>query len=446
MQTPSFSLNPDAWYEAYETLSGTQEQAAFLLDTLRQPLTQEDFDKSDLGGVLIDFVSECFEWEKRFEDTLDFLRQFEQLQPGLYAGEFHYYADYIFDYYCFTGRAEEAEPVIRFFRENPNADIDSFLPLQRAVWYWLKQDWGAQLAADTYRPVREHKGYWGTPEIEMALAMHTSNLQKVYEHWQRSGTFDPDAAKAAAADYHFSVSEAIWERYRAALSTHIDTATAASRFAREKRDDFMTELNLRFLVWMHHRGFPFYSAHLIWESLVNYWEELHPKSTAAHTYFDLDKKSFDRYVAGKKNLIFPQIEEIGATLWGAAFMYDFLGDSMLIGVAARENAQKAIAALKQDFLNGLESSVWKSAFVVKVWPKADTVPQSDFEADIARFEAGFLRVPPRVEQQESSFDQLLDSIPLFPGLKPDKPRSFYEQAFGNKPPTRSKKKKKKKKR
>ena len=83
MQPPSFTQNPDAWYEAYETLDNSDQQAAFLLDTLRQPLTQEDFDHSDLGSVLVDFVGDRFEREKRFEDTLDFLRQFEQLQPKL---------------------------------------------------------------------------------------------------------------------------------------------------------------------------------------------------------------------------------------------------------------------------------------------------------------------------------------------------------------------------
>lgn len=443
MQPPSFTQNPDAWYEAYETLDNSDQQAVFLLDTLRQPLTQEDFDQSDLGSVLVDFVGDRFEREKRFEDTLDFLRQFEQLQPKLYAGEFHYYADNFLDYYCFSGQAEKAEPVIRFFKENPNAGIDSFLPIQRAVWYWLKQEWGIQLAAETYQPVREHKGYWGNPEIEMALAIHTSSLQTVYEQWLSSGTFDPDAAKTVAADYHFTLSEALWECYRAALSTPLDTTTAASRFAREKRVNFMAELNLRFLVWMHHRGFPFYSAQLIWDSLANYWDTTHPKSTAAHTYFGLDKQSFDRYVAGKKNLMFPQVEEIGATLWGAAFMYDFLGEHKFIDAVARENVQKAIATLKQDFFNGLGSSAWKAAFVVKAWPKADSVSPIDFEVEGVQFQDSFIKPDPRVEQQALSFDNFFDAVLPDPGSKP---RSMYEKVFGHNPPTRSKKKRKKKKR
>ena len=443
MQTPSFSQNPDAWYEAYETLDNSDQQAAFLLDTLRQPITQEDFDRSDLGSVLIDFVGNQFEWEKRFEDTLDFLRQFEQLQPKLYAGEFHYYADKFFDYYCFSGQAEKAEPVIRFFKENPNAGIDSFLPVQRSVWYWLKQDWGVPLAADTCQPVREHGGYWGNPEIEMALAMHTSSLQTAYEQWQRTGTLKMAEANTVATEYHFVISDAIQERYAAALSTPLDTATAASQFAQEKRDGFMAELNLRFLVWMHNRGFPFYSAHLIWDSLVNYWEELHPKAKAAVRYFELDKRSFDRYVAGKKNLMFPQIKEIGATLWGAVFMYDFLVNHNLIDAATWKRAQTAIAMLKQDFYTGLESAAWKAAFVVKAWPKADSVSQSAFEAEAAQFEDSFKTLAPPVGQQDIPFDNFFDAIMPKPGTNP---RSMYEKVFGHNLPTRSKKKRKKKKR
>lgn len=443
MQSPSFTQNPDAWYEAYETLDNSDQQAAFLLDTLRQPLTQEDFDQSDLGSVLVDFVGDRFEREKRFEDTLDFLRQFEQLQPKLYAGEFHYYADNFLDYYCFSGQVEKAEPVIRFFKENPNAGIDSFLPIQRAVWYWLKQDWGVQLAAETYQPVREHKGYWGNPEIEMALAMHTSSLQTAYEQWQRTGILQMDTANAVAAEYHFTISDVILERYAAALSTPLDPATAASRFAQEQRDGFMAELNLRFLVWMHNRGFPFYSAHLIWDSLANYWEESQPKAKTADRYFELKKQSFDRYVAGKKNLMFPQVEEIGATLWGAAFMYDFLGEHKLIDAIARENVQKAIATLKQDFFNGLGSSAWKAAFVVKAWPKADSVSPIDFEVEGVQFQDSFIKPVPHVEQQMLPFNNFFDAV------KPDtgtKPRSMYEKVFGHNPPTRSKKKRKKKKR
>ena len=443
MQSPFFTQNPDAWYEAYETLDNSDQQAAFLLDTLRQPITQEDFDQSDLGGVLVDFVGDRFEREKRFEDTLDFLRQFEQLQPKLYAGEFHYYADNVFNYSCFSGQAEKAEPVIRFFKENPNADIDSFLPVQRAVWYWLKQDWGVQLAAETYQTVHAHTGYWGNPEIEMALAMHTSSLQTTYEQWQRTGILQMDTAISVAAEYHFTISDAITKRYAAALSTSLDTAIAASRFDEENRNDFMAELNLRFLVWMHNRGFPFYSAHLIWDSLANFWEESQPKAKTAGRYFELKKQSFDRYVAGKRNLMFPQIEEIGATLWGAVFMYDFLGEHKLIDAVARESAQKAIAALKQDFFNGLESSAWKAAFVVKAWPKADSVSQIDFEADIAQFEASFIKPAVRVEKQGMPFDNFFEAVIPDPGSKP---RSMYEKVFGHNPPTRSKKKRKKKKR
>ncbi|MBK8428678.1 MAG: hypothetical protein IPL27_23220 [Lewinellaceae bacterium] len=140
----------------------------------------------------------------------------EQLQPLLYAGEFHYYASYILDYYFFVGQPEAAEPVIRFFREHPNQDIDSFLPVQRSVWYWLRQDWGISLATETYQPVREHGGYIGRPEQEMALALHVSSLQSAYRHWLINETLHLDEAKKVAADHHFAVPDAIWERYAAA--------------------------------------------------------------------------------------------------------------------------------------------------------------------------------------------------------------------------------------
>ncbi|MBK8428676.1 MAG: hypothetical protein IPL27_23210 [Lewinellaceae bacterium] len=99
---------------------------------------------------------------------------------------------------------------------------------------------------------------------------------------------------------------------------------------------------------------------------------------------------------------------------------------------------------EEDFFIGLGFHAWEAAFVVKAWPKADTVSQDDFEADIAQFETSFLQVSQRSKQENLSFDDLFSSS--LPALKPDKPPSMYEQVFGKKPPTTSKKKKKKKKR
>jgi len=448
MQAPSISQYPNAWYEAYKTLTLSPEQAAFLLDTLRQPLSKEDFDKSDLGGVLIEFVGNWFEQEKCFEDALDFLHQFEQLQPLLYAGELHFYASYIMDYYCFVGQAERAEPVIRFFREHPNQDIDFFLPIQEAVWYWLRQDWGIPLAAETYRPVQEHGGYFGYPEKEMAMTMHVSSLQTAYQQWLSSGTLHFEESKKVASDHHFVIADAVWERYAVALSTPIDTATATSRFETEVRVDFMAELNLRFLVWMHEKGFPFYGAQLIWYSLCVYWEESHPKTKHANGYFGLKKQSFEAYIVGKKNLMFPKVKEMGATLWGAPFVYDFLGDIKIIEATTRNEALLATEALKQSFFKGFASRAWEVAFVVKAWPKADAIPQDDFDGDIARFEDSFHQVSQPSTKMNRPFDNLIASLmssPSAPASKPAKPTSFYEQVFGNKPPTTSKNKKKKKK-
>jgi hypothetical protein len=442
MQALSITQDSIAWYKAYEALDNRDQQAAFLLDTLRHPITREDFDQTDLESVIFDFVGHVFDREKRFEEALDFLRQFEQLQPDLYAHSFYGFANKLFNYYCFLGQAEKAESVIRFFEENPNTDIDLFMEAQRAVWYWLKQDWGVQLAAKTYEAVREHTGYLANPEIEMALAEFASSLQAVYAAWQRTGTFDVDAAKALAADYDLAPSEATWARYQASITTPLDP-DAADRFASEKRADLREELKMRFLVWMNNRGFPFYSAWLIWDRLIEYWDETHPKAVAANDYFSLNKKSFDRYLAGKKNLIVPLTEEIGATLWGATFVYDFLGEQNLIPALTLENAREAIAMLKQDFFFGLSLSGWSAAFVVKAWPKADSVSQADAEAEANQFHDIFVKPAPPADQLTEAVNSFFDDISTDSG---DKPRSLYERVFGNNPPKISKKKRKKKKR
>ncbi|MBK8428679.1 MAG: hypothetical protein IPL27_23225 [Lewinellaceae bacterium] len=81
MQAPPISQNPDAWYEVYEALVNTDEQAGFLLDTLQQPLTQQDFDEYDLGGVLLDFLGALFGREKRFEEALVFCAKWSNSSP-----------------------------------------------------------------------------------------------------------------------------------------------------------------------------------------------------------------------------------------------------------------------------------------------------------------------------------------------------------------------------
>jgi hypothetical protein len=451
MPTPGFSLDPDTWFEEFVACSTTETQYDFLLQTLRQPLTDEQIEDLDLAGGILDVIPKVIESEKRFEVGIDFLNQFRQLQPDLYKREVIYYVDYFFWEAAYYHRPENLDSAIRLIQENPDEDIDQFLPFHRNLWYWCMRDQAVDMSRAAYQSINDRQDkYIGHPEDQLEGDTLYNALQTDYERWTSSVDLDVSAARLAAQSLGLEISDERWQIVLNAMGNAWDREVDPLIFT-ENRRDFLLLLEIRFLVYLYLKGMPFATSHLIWRDLVKFWQKDNKDAQTPEAYFQMTQFGFDRHLGDKFMLFSPLIFDIGASLWGAEYGYDFLAKHNLILPETAGKARQVIRNLKWNAFDVFHQRLWMAAFVTGVWPKPDSVSTEVFEAEGAIIERTY---PNTLDFEifKTKNKVFFDALPPYVDLKEVQPvkkaappvRSPNMPRNTNMTPPKKKKKKRKK--
>ena len=437
--------NPDDWYEAWEN-TPLDESKDFLLATIREDLP-DDFDETtDFNGVVLEWVGEVYEKQRDFITALEFLEEYAEKQPVLYADSAAYFAAYYLNFYFFTGEFEKVKAQYEFFLANPCDKVEETLEFHNKLWYWGRHEWALGLARSSYKPVFESPDIFDWVARELALPVLYDALQKAREQYEATGRVDFSEAEEVTKEFGFTIEKKVWKDFE-----HLFTAAPDDKLLLEEMLNPSPEnshkLVTLFQLYMHRRGMHFHTASMIINDLYNFWKkEANKKRLPAERFFRLEKNAFERHLGSHKKLFFINTTEAYKSLWGAMYVYDFLLSRQLVPQAVYDEALQTIRSLKSIVCKSGKHVLWTVGFIPKAWQKPDGMSTEEFEQEAALFERSFREPFEPDEETEPELDfkkavnLLFEADKKVPAYekKPRPPRNPANKA------SRKKKRKKKK--
>lgn len=420
MKAPVQDIND--WYEAFENCP-QEKLRAILLDTFRQDLPATFIEEGVVGEVMLDVLGEWFYEEKKYEETVDFLEEFERLQQELFRQDAQYYYSYMDDVYFYKGEKEKVLRIMDFYKNNPGQDIDYFLSFHKKLWYWGLEQETEELARAVYAPVDKTPGYIGEPAMEFAIAVFYQSLQKAFE---KPGALNLEPVKKDARDFGFDMGPEIWDILEENYSGDLNPEKMAAEFEKD-RDNWTFAIEAHYLKYMCRRGFSFQGAMLIWQELRGFWfERAGKRKLTLEAFLNLPQHAFDEYLAEMTQLFFPRKFDICQTLWGAQFVYDFLREYELITEAAYSSASQAINNLKLQINKVFFQNLWQFSFLHRIWPRPDGVPEEIFQAEQKLFEETY-NFQGDYTAFRNNFSALFDILPRIQKLPIHQPPGSEKQ-------------------
>lgn len=420
----------DAWWDTFGA-KGETGQLKFLSETIQFPLPEGFEKKSGFGDALLQTIGNSYEKNKAYEKTISFLEDFRVKQPQLFKKEGRYINSYLLNYYFYQNEPTKLKPVLDYWLQNLDTDIDELLKHHKQLWSRGLYQEALTLAKAAYEPTKNSKEqYIGSPENEFSDAIFADRLQYYYEQSLLSGnSLGINEFKAEMESYDYSFRDGFGEKVINGLNDNYEHPEKLQRFEPKNRS-YTMELQLAFQKYMHGLGFHFHLSELIWREWQKYWLENLKKEGDANHFFQVNDAALDKFLSSMKFIFEPRKYDIVQTLWGGNFIYDFLKETALINEATYENALKIIEKTKTSCHTGFIFTLWELSFLHRVWPKPESVDATYFEAEAKLFDHTF-RSTDNYSQTVRKHPELFEHLPLFVAPPVKKQQSTYSSSNSN---------------
>lgn len=393
----------NVWFDYFQTLNTTDEKLEFYHETLNQPPLNEDFiEQSGMIDEMFE-VLEDLTTLKRFGDLEHFQQLMKQQQPEFYARSYKYIDKDLLEYYLFIQDDEKAYPLLEPFRNNPNDDIDIFLPIVRLVALYGKTDWISEIAEASHESIKDADGYVGEPEEDIALYALSIITEKFYKSYLETGIFDTKTWDAEIARFDFQFNDLPKKYFLAAFTDPLFSTEQLKSLLETDHNSAMSYLEFRFQKYMFdEKQMPFVTSRCIFGLLMEYWYK-----ASKTPKLKLEKKSFDKFLVGRIGFFKQYFSNMIAALYGSFYVYDFLFQLGLINEFSHREALTIIRSLKR-FIHHPRERIWRNGFT-KNWAKPDAATDIEFEADRKLLEDSFAIVFQH-ERKKESFEESVDKL------------------------------------
>ncbi len=135
--------DPDKWYEDYKSAS-PKRRHEILMETIEQPLSRKSIEELDLGMCLVELRDELAS-NNLIGETIDFFDKLRAKQPDLYREDFHYYDNFLIEYYLFKDEPEKVADFLSRFMEDPVQGIDQMKVLLDELRFYDYTDLAVEL-------------------------------------------------------------------------------------------------------------------------------------------------------------------------------------------------------------------------------------------------------------------------------------------------------------
>ncbi len=407
----------EAWYEYAESIKETDALFAFFNATFSQSnLTLDFFEEAGMMDTFF-ILSDHLMTEKRFDDYLHLRNVIKTKQPAIYAHEFIYFDDTLLKYALYNDDEALAKDAFEKFIEDPDRDIDTYLPLLRLIALYGKGDWVEEIADKNYDSVNDGD-YIGAPALELALYVYHHRLGVEYQKFKETGNFDSEALFTRLRRFQldkFQEKDKI-ELIDALIKPLPDANTLQSAYNTDKQNTLRILGNSFKRYAYEEKQMPFIVSGTIWDLMTEYWF----REKGGKGIYSIDYKSFDEYNSSLIGFFGQYLCNNIAVIVGSTYVYDFLHQTGLTTDTVHQNALEVINRLLKPVYE-LKAYLWKNGFL-KNWQKADSTNPLEYQKLIANIDFAYNDkqvVEFKPFEEHYGFDNIGKSLPNFDKSEPN---------------------------
>ncbi len=319
------------------------------------------------------------ETAKNFDNVLKFTDILQKNQPKLYKEYFRYFDDFLIDYFCFQQDKLRVNQSFSNFMENPLQDYDKFLLSFNKILFYQYSELLEQTILKNFALVKESDDLMGNAEYDLAMCRFYISLQEIYK--EKKEQIDRIKFSSNLSEYNFKFEDDFLSSLETGiLKPQIDTDKLRDLFVKNKNSSIII-LQGYFLRHMYEKGFDFYLSGKIWDIMLRYWQKNNSSKKTIETYFTVDSRLFEKYLAGySANIFLDNTSEMIAILWGSVYIFEFLRKHQIISEKSFGEFIVVSRSLKGKAIGQFTSDLWNSNFVHE-WEKPDCILETEFQEE-----------------------------------------------------------------
>jgi SEC-C motif len=397
------------FWKLYMAKDGCVKHFDKICDFFSQELPPDFADEYDVGEVIIETKGHN-ETAKNFDRVLKFTELLQRNHPNLYLENFQYFDDFLIDYHSFHNDREAAVKAFSNFMNDPDQSYDQLLISLKKLIFYQHTEIIDRFITQSYLTIKQSDKLIGGCEYDLALYKFFINLTDFYKQGE-SKSFDKIGFNSSMTPYEFNFKGKGLDYIESGLlGIGVDSETLTNNFI-SNRKDYMLAVQSLFQVEMLKKDFPFLLSGILWDKLIEYWEEeSNNKKQKPDTYFSIELKSFEKFITQLGgNFFSDNTAEMIAVLWASVYAYDFLLYSSLISQDTYDRFISASRVLKGSVIANFTSELWNMNFV-HYWKKPDGISEVEFQAETRIFEKSLSMKAEKFSKAKKEFEEELKNI------------------------------------
>lgn len=372
------TINSDEWYDEYEEAS-VRQQYQMLLDILKEPLSQDFLEETEMDELLISMSDELCS-NNLIDDHITLFQLVQQQHPKLYKQDFVYYDRFIIAYYLYTKQFDLLEDALVRFKKFPAKDIGYFISVIDLLSFYEQSEVLVDLCQKTYNSIKNNRDAISGVEDEISWVVVTHLMEQVYQKHQQGKDINWSHFEAELQKYDYESDSEWLQDTKQALTQDFDKEQCLAQLKQKKlHSRAFNSLSVAFYIYMkQEKQMSFVCSQGIWEAAFEFLgdRELNFKQQAnPNTFFTFSQKNFEEYLTEKIYAFLSTRQAQGfAALWGISYIYDFLLEQEIIREQVHRKVISIVKQLKNDVLKAHENNweLWRYDFINRWQPDANT--------------------------------------------------------------------------
>ena len=349
------------------------------LEFFSQELPDDIEEEYDMGEVILETVGHQID-QKNHENALKFIAVLDFYNPDLYLEYFQYMDDYLIDYYCFHQEDDKVLQSLTNFSTYPLLDYDKYLEVLKKLTFYQHTEILKDTIERNFETIENSDKLIPGASYELGAFMAYGYWEDIYKNPQKE--FNKELFSSlltklkldVKGDYLSAVEQGVFQSVK-------DLSTLKSMWV-ENANIVKVILQGYFCRYMYEKNVPFYLSAIIWDEMLEIWEEFSPfDESDISSYFQIKYDDFEEYLSRFFfGYIYEKSQEMVAYLWGSVYVYDFLHK---FGIISEEDHARFISTnkvFKGKIIAQFFNKLWTYNFV-HLWPKPDSISEAEFEAE-----------------------------------------------------------------
>ena len=378
-------------------------------DFFANELPKEFVENYDVGEVILETIGHNVT-AKEFDKVLKFTEIIQNKQPKLYEEYFHYFDDFLIDFYCSQNESGKIKIAFSNFIKNPIRDIDQYLICFRQLLFYEYTNILNIAIIQNFEEVDTSDAVMGGAGYDLALSKFYITLEELYQKNANSTEFNRDEFSEILDEYNFDFTVKFLSAVETGISKSVSKEDVVNSFIRDRKNYVIT-LEMYFLKYMHTHKFSFALSGRLWDKLLEFWEESNNiKQCKPNDYFFIHTNDFEKYLLRLSGDIFiDNKSEMIAVLWGSVYIYEFLKSIEIIDQKTFDEYIDVSRVLKGKVIGQYTSDLWNSNFV-HVWEKPDSISSNEFNEEEKIFKKSLFFKHQKFTQLRSEISEELNKI------------------------------------